>query len=101
MNRIEQEKRVVRQMIEIYCRKHRHTSDGSICHDCSQLLAYAHARLSRCPHGVHKTSCRRCHTHCYSPLMREHIRQVMRFVGPRMMFTHPIPAIRHLISELR
>jgi hypothetical protein len=30
--------------------------------------------------------------------MREKIREVMRFSGPRMIFHHPIMAIRHLIE---
>jgi hypothetical protein len=28
--------------------------------------------------------------------MRERIRQVMRYSGPRMIFHHPIAALRHL-----
>jgi hypothetical protein len=33
--------------------------------------------------------------------MREKIREVMRFSGPRMIFHHPIMAIRHLIESRR
>ena len=61
---------------------------------------YARTRLSRCPHGNGKPSCRRCTIHCYTPLMRERIRIVMRSVGPRMLLVSPITAIRHLIDEL-
>lgn len=32
---------------------------------------------------------------------KKRIREVMRYVGPRMIFIHPIAAIRHLISELK
>ena len=38
--------------------------------------------------------------HCYQPQMREQIRQVMRYSGPRMLFHHPVMAIRHLIDCL-
>jgi hypothetical protein len=31
--------------------------------------------------------------------MREKIREVMRFSGPRMIFYHPITAIRHVIES--
>jgi hypothetical protein len=31
--------------------------------------------------------------------MREKIREIMRFSGPRMIFYHPIMAIRHLIES--
>ena len=32
------------------------------------------------------------------PVMREKIREVMRFSGPRMIYSHPITAIRHVIE---
>lgn len=101
MNRIEREKQVVGQMIAIYCRHHHSPSPGTLCPDCRTLLEYAHQRLGRCPKGEAKTSCRKCEIHCYSPDNRRKIREVMRYVGPRMLFIHPISAIRHLISELR
>lgn len=88
-------------MIGIYCRKQHGAAKGTLCDDCAALLDYALARLSRCPHGEAKTSCRKCPTHCYRPDRREDIRRVMRYVGPRMLFIAPLAAIRHLISELR
>ena len=99
MNRIDREKKVIRQMIEIYCHRHHHAP--RLCSECESLLAYAYKRLEHCPKGERKTSCRKCDIHCYAPDKKEHIRQVMRYVGPRMIFIHPMAAIRHLISELR
>lgn len=49
------------------------------------MLIYATARLDRCKFGDGKTKCHKCHVHCYRPDMREKIRVVMRFSGPRMM----------------
>lgn len=37
--------------------------------------------------------------HCYKPEMREKIREVMRFSGPRMIFHHPYLAIKHVIES--
>ena len=37
--------------------------------------------------------------HCYQPQMREQIRQVMRFSGPRMLLYHPVLAVWHLICS--
>ena len=37
-----------------------------------------------------KTFCSNCRVHCYCPDMREKIRMVMRFSGPRMLFYHPV-----------
>ena len=31
--------------------------------------------------------------------MRERIREVMRFSGPRMIFHHPVMAVRHVIES--
>ena len=45
-----------------------------------------------------KTFCFNCRIHCYKPEMREKIRSVMRFSGPRMLLYHPIMAIRHVIE---
>lgn len=100
MKRIEREKNVVAQMIRIYCHDKHKSPKGTLCEDCESLLAYAHARLSRCPHGENKSSCRKCATHCYAPSQRAAMRDVMRYVGPRMLWHSPIAAIRHLISEL-
>ena len=48
-----------------------------------------------------KTFCSNCRVHCYKPQMREEIRNVMRFAGPRMLFYHPIMAIRHVITSAK
>lgn len=48
-----------------------------------------------------KTFCSNCRVHCYKPAMREKIRQVMRFSGPRMLFYHPMLAIRHVVESKR
>lgn len=101
MERIEQEKLVVSQMITIYCHRHHNTKGDDLCDECRSLLTYAHQRLSRCPKGNCKTSCRKCEIHCYSPANRAKIREVMKEIGPRMLFIHPVSAIKHLISELR
>ena len=48
-----------------------------------------------------KTFCSNCKVHCYRPEMRQKIREVMRFAGPRMLFVHPVAAVRHLIESRR
>lgn len=42
-----------------------------------------------------------CRVHCYKPAMREKIRAVMRFSGPRMIFHHPVAAVWHVIETKR
>ena len=91
------EKRVVAEMIALYCRDHHKTAKP--CADCAALIEYAHMRSDKCPFMENKTFCSNCKVHCYKPDMREKIRVVMRYSGPRMMKTHPILAIRHLIES--
>ena len=84
--RIRQEQEIVAQMVRIYCRqKEKHTD---LCPDCKELLQYAHARLSHCPFGEKKTTCRLCPVHCYKPDRRKKMQEVMRFAGPRMILYH-------------
>ncbi|MGN0165471.1 MAG: nitrous oxide-stimulated promoter family protein [Lachnospiraceae bacterium] len=91
------EKVIVSQMIALYCRKH-HGSRRKLCPDCDRLNEYARLRSEKCPFMEKKTFCSNCRVHCYKPEMREKIQEVMRFSGPRMIFYHPVVAVRHLIS---
>lgn len=99
MTRIEREQQTVEQMIRIYCR-HKE-GNRELCSDCKALLEYAHIRLTKCPFGEIKSSCRKCKVHCYRQDMKERIRAVMRYAGPRMILYHPVAAIRHMIVEIR
>lgn len=93
----EREKRMVSQMIALYCRKKHHTR-GGLCPQCAALDAYAKMRADKCPFMETKTFCSNCRVHCYSPDMRAKIREVMRFAGPRMILHHPVAAIRHVVE---
>jgi hypothetical protein len=92
-----QEKVLVSQMIHLYCRK-KHKSKNGLCDECKELDDYARLRSEKCPFMETKTFCSNCKVHCYKPLMREKIREVMKFSGPRMIFHHPIMAIKHVIE---
>ncbi|MCF7818223.1 MAG: nitrous oxide-stimulated promoter family protein [Kiritimatiellales bacterium] len=89
------EARTVAAMIHIYCRAH-HGAAQDLCADCAGLLAYAQERIFKCPFGIDKPVCSQCTVHCYQPEQRERIKVVMRYAGPRMLWRHPLLAIRHL-----
>ena len=97
----EREKQVVALMISLYCRKKHHTLNGRLCPECEALLSYAHLRSDRCPFMETKTFCSNCQVHCYKPEMREKIREVMRFAGPRMLPRHPLMVIDHMSCSIR
>jgi hypothetical protein len=97
----EEEQKTIRLMIGIYCcAAHGHQRQEPICQECVRLADYAEARLERCPWGEKKPTCARCPAHCYKPDMREAVRNVMRFSGPRMLVHHPVRGIRHLFKGL-
>ncbi len=94
----EKEKLIVGEMIKLYCKKN-HDTKNDLCSECQALKDYADMRSDKCPFMETKTFCSNCKVHCYKAEMREKIRQVMRFSGPRMIFHHPIMALNHLIQS--
>ena len=109
------EERTISAMMVLYCRDHH--GDGpsvpgdvaeqsfgrheQLCEDCAALLAYARRRLAACRYGSDKPTCAKCPTHCYKPAMREQVREVMRYSGPRMLRRHPVLAVVHLLDRRR
>jgi hypothetical protein len=99
-HRIAREKKTVAAMVHLYCRR-LHGTKGGLCPDCEDLLTYALARLDRCPFQEKKPTCVHCPIHCYRPERQEQIRAVMRYAGPRMLLSHPILALLHLLDGRR
>ena len=89
------EKLLVSEMIAFYCRKQHKTPKGQLCPD------YALARIDKCPFMETKTFCSACKVHCYKPAMREQIRAVMRWAGPRMLPVHPVLSVKHVAVTLK
>lgn len=98
MTRIEREKKTVKIMIEIYCRKKHKHKDG-LCDECTELLEYAHKRLSLCKFGENKSTCGKCPIHCYKKDMKAKIKDVMKFSGPRLIIYNPLELIRHALNK--
>ena len=99
MDRTEREIETVRRMISIHCR-HNHRK-GKLCQDCSKLFEYAEKRAKKCRFGEDKPACADCKVHCYRMEMRTQIREVMRFSGPRMVYSHPMDVIQHMMDKKR
>jgi hypothetical protein len=99
LNRLNRERYTIQVMIEIYCHGH-HKNSNQLCADCNDLFTYAIKRIDKCPLLVDKPTCARCPIHCYKRLMREKIRFVMRYSGPRMLVYHPILTILHYWDEI-
>lgn len=94
------EARTVEVMILCYCRDH-HKPTTVPCAECRELLTYSLKRLDHCPFQEGKTTCSKCPIHCYAPGKGEQIKTVMRYSGPRMLLSHPILALLHILDGLR
>lgn len=98
--RLARELKTIRAMTLTYCRD-RHVADDQLCAECAALLDYATRRLDRCVFGDDKPTCANCRVHCYSASMRDRVREVMRYAGPRMPWRHPVLALAHLRDRRR
>ena len=98
--RLIREQKTVDLMIKLYCHE-KHGDASTLCDECQGLMEYAHLRLEKCPYQEKKTTCANCPTHCYQKTMRDQVRTVMRYAGPRMLRHHPWLAILHLLDGFR
>ncbi len=87
-------------MIALHCAGV-HGSNRALCPECEELENYAEKRLERCPYGETKPTCVNCPIHCYQQTMRERVRVVMMYAGPRMIWRHPYLALMHVVDGRR
>jgi hypothetical protein len=98
--RLARELATMRAMVAIHCHD-RHARGTDLCAECAALMDYATRRLDRCVFGDDKPTCANCTVHCYNAEMRERVRDVMRYAGPRMMWRHPLLALAHIADGRR
>ncbi len=99
--RIAREHETIVKMTHLFCRRVHNSPRGALCPDCQELMNYALDRLHKCPFQERKSTCAKCTVHCYKPVMRERVRQMMRYSGPRMLLHHPVLAVLHLLDGRR
>ncbi len=98
--RIKRERQTIKAMMGIYCAG-LHGAGRSLCKPCEELRAYALMRLYKCPYQAKKPTCVKCPIHCYAPPMREKIKAVMRYAGPRLVRSSPLLAALHILDGFR
>ena len=70
----------------------------TVCDECAELLVYSEKRRAFCPKEP-KPFCSYCDTHCYKDDMREYMREVMRYSGPKSWrHGHAIDGVKHMIE---
>jgi len=99
--RIRRELKTVHVMIGSYCQAHHENLGSGLCPECRNLWDYTRQRVERCPFGLDKPTCVNCTVHCFKPEMRDRIRTVMRYAGPKMPTRHPVLSIFHVIDGRR
>ncbi len=99
--RIRRERKTISAMIGMYCRDLHGTQPDALCDSCRSLNDYAMQRIDKCPFCLEKPICANCTIHCYKDDMREEVREVMRYAGPRMMRRHPVLAVLHILDRFR
>ena len=99
----QEERKTVREIVKIYCRGHHHDREAGheLCPDCEAIAAYADIRITKCPRMAVKTFCSVCPIHCYAKPQRELILTIMRYSGLRMLWHHPLMALRHILIQWR
>lgn len=97
----EKEKRLIPVMIQTYCHGNHGTKGNALCPACRKLTEYALFRLEKCPFKRNKRFCSFCRIHCYQPDMKPKIKAVMQYAGPRMLFSHPVFALSHVVQLLQ
>lgn len=99
MSSIRYEKETVEKMIRLYCRRKHKSAPGELCPRCEATNRYAQEKLDKCPFGDEKGACAECKIHCYKADMRESIRVIMRYAGPRMLLYHPFDYLIHVLKD--
>ena len=98
LDRIDKEKEIITLMINLYCKKKHGSLNNEVCSGCRDLEEYAHKRLTYCKFGNEKSSCKKCAIHCYKKDMREKVKEVMKFSGPRILIYNPLEYIKHIFK---
>ena len=97
MNQKQKDQHILEQFVRIYCGGKHKTHNGKLCADCDDLLSYSLQRLQRCPQDP-KPACKHCEIHCYKPVYREKIRDVMRYSGKRLLLHGRLDLLWHYLS---
>lgn len=67
----------------------------TLCPECAAFLEYAITRRLNCPLEAEKPTCKHCRIHCYDKIRREKVREIMSFVGRRLMMRGRLDYLWH------
>jgi hypothetical protein len=96
VNQKQKDALILEQFVHIYCEGKHKTPHGQLCAECADLLSYSLQRLERCPQDP-KPACKHCEIHCYKPLYRDQIRDVVRYSGKRLLLRGRLDLLWHYL----
>lgn len=105
--------RILALFTAVWCRKHHSapraplpTTDPAlapvglerypVCAECATFLAYACERRLRCP-LEEKPACKHCPVHCYKPVYRQRVREIMAFSGRHLICRGRLDLLWHYL----
>lgn len=68
-----------------------------LCEDCFKLLNHGIVKRSMCPMDP-KPMCKKCPNHCYHPVYREKVREVMKFSGIYLVKRGRLDMLYHYLA---
>jgi Nitrous oxide-stimulated promoter len=90
----------LQSLFPIYCGKYHSSEKGELCDSCSAELEYAIHKTKICPEKDQGKTCSDCKVHCFEAEHRERIKEIMRFAGPRLIWSHPLLSVRYIYLKL-
>ena len=93
------EEKTIYAMHKLYCKDNH--GDDDLCDSCHEIYNYSIKRIEACHFQPDKPACSHCPVHCYKADMREKVRDIMRYAGPRMIYRHPFFAVMHILTVIR
>ncbi len=100
--RRERKHEIAEKMIITYCKgNHDGQAETGLCAQCKDLCEYSKFRTSKCPHIEKTLFCVNCPTPCYKPDMKEAMRVMMKYSGPRFFLRHPIIVLDHVFYDFK
>lgn len=113
--RVLKDLRILVKFIEVYCHGLHHDESGRLdvtlktcdiqvlkskrlrlCPGCQKLLTHALVKRTVCQMDP-KPPCKHCPKHCYHPIYREQIREVMKYSGRKLVMRGRIDYLLHLL----
>lgn len=113
-HKLQRDLNVLVKFVELYCRDHHpaesrkrlllrthnvaelEARDVHVCPACAKLLQHGMVKRANCTMSP-KPACKRCPRHCYAPVYRQQMKDVMRYSGRKLVLMGRLDYLWHLL----